>query len=121
VHYPFIFSIPIKIRLLDVEYYLSSILYHCDQKYPNTIGFKNGAQNLTMPRIIPCRNDKNSVCMALVSGHVCVHKWSCDWLYSNMPPGHREEIYREVTRGKLCHADIFSLLTIENYINSLFY
>jgi hypothetical protein len=34
---------------------------------------------------------------------------------------HREEIYREETRGKLCHADIFSLLTIENYINSLFY
>jgi hypothetical protein len=29
--------------------------------------------------------------------------------------------YREETRGKLCHADIFSLLTIENYINSLFY
>ena len=23
---------------------------------------------------------------------------------------HREEIYREETRGKLCHADIFSLL-----------
>ena len=36
-------------------------------------------------------------------------------------PDHREEIYREETRGKLCHADIFSLLTIENYINSLFY
>ena len=36
-------------------------------------------------------------------------------------PGHREEMYREETRGKLCHADIFSLLTIENYINSLFY
>ena len=37
-------------------------------------------------------------------------------------PCHREEIYREETRGKLCHADIFSrLLTIENYINSLFY
>ena len=35
--------------------------------------------------------------------------------------GHIEEIYREETRGKLCHADIFSLLTIENYINSLFY
>jgi hypothetical protein len=35
---------------------------------------------------------------------------------------HREEIvYREETRGKLCHADVFSLLTIENYINSLFY
>ena len=34
---------------------------------------------------------------------------------------YREEIYREETRGKLCHADIFSLLTIENYINSLFY
>ena len=34
---------------------------------------------------------------------------------------HREEIYREETRGKLCHADIFILLTIENYINSLFY
>ena len=29
--------------------------------------------------------------------------------------------YREEIRGKLCHADIFSLLTIENYINSLFY
>ena len=29
-------------------------------------------------------------------------------------PDHREEIYREETRGKLCHADIFSLLTIEN-------
>ena len=24
-------------------------------------------------------------------------------------PCHREEIYREETRGKLCHADIFSL------------
>ena len=34
---------------------------------------------------------------------------------------HREEIYREEIRGKLCHADIFSLFTIENYINSLFY
>ena len=34
---------------------------------------------------------------------------------------HREEMYREETRGKLCHADIFSLLTIENYIISLFY
>jgi hypothetical protein len=29
--------------------------------------------------------------------------------------------YREETRGKLCHADIFSLFTMENYINSLFY
>jgi hypothetical protein len=37
------------------------------------------------------------------------------------PYNHREEIYREETRGKLCHADILSLLTIENYINSLFY
>jgi hypothetical protein len=27
---------------------------------------------------------------------------------------HREEIYREETRGKLCHADIFSL---NYYIN----
>jgi hypothetical protein len=35
--------------------------------------------------------------------------------------GHREEIYREGTLGKLCHADIFSLLAIENDINSLFY
>jgi hypothetical protein len=25
---------------------------------------------------------------------------------------HREEIHREETRGKLCHADILSLLTI---------
>ena len=25
---------------------------------------------------------------------------------------------REETRGKLCHADVFSLFTIENYINS---
>ena len=31
-------------------------------------------------------------------------------VYSSL--GHREEIYREETRGKLCHADIFSLLTI---------
>jgi hypothetical protein len=33
-----------------------------------------------------------------------------------------EERYtREETPGKLCHADIFSLFTIENYINSVFY
>ena len=37
------------------------------------------------------------------------------------PFNHREEIYREETHGKLYHADIFSLLTIENYVNSLFY
>jgi hypothetical protein len=33
----------------------------------------------------------------------------------------QRRVYCEETRGKLCHADIFSLLTIENYINSLFY
>ena len=38
-----------------------------------------------------------------------------------MPQDTEKRLYREETRGKLCHADIFSLLTIENYINSLFY
>ena len=37
-----------------------------------------------------------------------------------MPRYHREEIYREETRGKLCHADILSLLTIKNYTRSYY-
>jgi hypothetical protein len=53
---------------------------------------------------------------SLLMKHYAINNWTANaWL------DHREEIYREETRGKLCHADIFSLLTIENYINSLFY